>query len=93
MIHGIFAVRDAKAEQFTAPFQASNDAVAIRMFSELVNTRNHTFNRHPEDYQLYRIGDFDTATGELAPVPVMMVANASEWYEDPHADQLEMLNG
>lgn len=49
-------------------------------FSDCVNDRTHQFGRHPEDYALFELGDFDDASGafSLHHVPVIM-GNAIEF--------------
>lgn len=65
MTQHLFAVYDAKAQAFTTPFPANTLGIAERLFSDLVNQHGHQFNKHPADYTLFKIGTFDTASGEL----------------------------
>lgn len=65
MTQHVFTVYDAKAEAYLSPFVASTYGIAERMFTELVNTTDHTFNRHPADYTLYVCGQFDTHTAQI----------------------------
>ena len=37
--------------------------MAIRTFSDCVQDSSHAFNRHPTDYTLFQIGEFDDNTG------------------------------
>lgn len=76
MTQQVFTVYDSKAEQYLAPFVTNTVGVAERMFSELVNQDGHQFNRHPEDYTLYRIGTFDSHDAVLAPSPMTAIATA-----------------
>lgn len=63
----LYTVFDAKAAAHLQPFWAVNDSVAIRMFETACMDETHDFNRHAEDYQLYRIGTFDQVDGILEP--------------------------
>lgn len=63
MTQHVFSVYDAKAEAYLMPFTANTYGIAERMFSDLVNQQGHQFNRHPQDYTLYRIGIFEGETG------------------------------
>lgn len=65
MTQHTFAVFDAKADAYLAPFTAGTYGIAERMFSDLVNSDGHQFNRHPADYTLYVIGTFDTHTAQI----------------------------
>lgn len=61
-----FSIRDAKAEAFMRPFFASTRGLAIRAFVDLVNSGNgEPVAKHPDDFALFCIGEFDELTGEL----------------------------
>lgn len=68
MIVKMFAVYDAKAEAYFPPFYSQNAQSAIRDFSDKVNTPNHVWNRHPEDYTLFAVGEFDDQTCQITPL-------------------------
>ena len=63
----LYSVRDSKADSFGVPFTAVNDNVASRMFEQLANDEASTIYNYPEDYNLYKIGSFNTTHGELNP--------------------------
>lgn len=70
----IYAVYDAAVGAYMNPFVAQRDAVAIRAFGDVVNQSGHPFHEHPADYHLFRLGSWDSQTGELvgsAPAPVI----------------------
>lgn len=73
MTQQVFTVYDSKAEQYLQPFVTNTVGVAERMFTELVNSEGHQFNRHPADYTLYRIGTFDSHDAVLAPSPMTAI--------------------
>ncbi len=61
----IFCVRDRATDQFGNPMFLINQGQAIRSFSDEVN-RNADDNmlfKHPDDYDLYVVGQFDTDHG------------------------------
>lgn len=61
-----FSIRDAKAEAFMRPFFAPTRGLAVRTFSDLVNSGNgESVAKHPEDFCLFQVGEFDELTGEL----------------------------
>lgn len=70
------SVRDSAANAYHRPFCVNAAAQAIRSFGDEVNRvdPNNEMNRHPEDYELYAVGEFDdetaTVTGKL---PTMLV--------------------
>lgn len=61
----IFSVYDSKAEVFNTPFFMANAGMATRAFGDLVEDRTTTIHRHPGDYVLYEIGEFDDVTGQV----------------------------
>lgn len=77
-MYKVFTVFDNQAEAFLLPFFAQNRAVGIRMFTDAVNNPESNFNRHPDHYQLFEIGEWDekAATWEpyeaLEPGPLAM---------------------
>lgn len=60
-----YCIYDRKAVIFHAPFFSHADGSAARSFADLANDRSTTVGRHPADYVLYRIGEFDDASGQL----------------------------
>jgi hypothetical protein len=62
-----YSIKDAKANTFGTPYFAINDQVAVRSFQQAASDPNTTINKNPEDFNLYRIGSFDDASGEFNP--------------------------
>jgi hypothetical protein len=59
-----YAVFDRKAEMYTQPFLEIKDGTAIRAVQDLViNNKDHPFAKHPSDFSLHRLGEFDETTG------------------------------
>lgn len=59
-----YAVYDRKAEVFSPPFLEIKDGTAIRAVQDLViNSKDHVFAKHPSDFSLHRLGEFDETTG------------------------------
>lgn len=64
----VFSVFDSKVAVFGAPMFNQYEADMIRAFSDAVNdgsNANNMWFRHPEDYSLFAVGEFDNLTGEL----------------------------
>lgn len=79
MIHGIYTVRDIKAQAFATPFFAQTDASAIRTFTDWCRDKNTVLSRHPEDYVLYGIGVWDDEDNDIAkhPTPKLLIEGRS----------------
>jgi hypothetical protein len=67
MFKSVYSVYDNKAKLFGQPFYAINHHVAIRDFAYAANTPDNEIGRHPTDYSLFCIGDYDDSTGILHP--------------------------
>jgi len=73
-----YSIYDCKALQYHPPFFAATDGAALRSFSELSNDVNTTVGRHPVDYTLWCVGEYDDNTGQFHPIlPLAHVADAS----------------
>lgn len=71
MIVMVVAVRDQKADAFGHPWYAQTLPMAVRHFGDAVNNADPTnlWKNHPEDFALFHLGSFDTATGEFELLP------------------------
>lgn len=63
----IYAVKDLAVQAFGTPFFVRAKGEALRSFQDEANRRDSdsAIAKHPEDYELYRIGDFDDQTGTI----------------------------
>lgn len=78
MIYQVFAVKDSKAAAFALPFFLPRMEVALRSFRDAIKDPKHDMSRHPEDYSLWCLGEFDDNTGEMKPVEPVLVARATD---------------
>lgn len=79
MKYPIYAVRDVHVG-FNQPMTDLNDNCAQRNFAYAINNPgNGVMNFSPKDYDLYKIGEFDTESGFIVPeaVPVLIVTGQS----------------
>lgn len=69
MRYKILAVRDRALDAYGQPFFASSTGGAIRSFADEINRKaeGNQLNKHPEDFDLYYLGEFDDNTGEFDP--------------------------
>lgn len=61
----IFSIYDCKAKTWTRPTFDRTVGNHIRLFQELANDNNHPIGKHPADYTLFQIGEFNESTGEI----------------------------
>lgn len=73
-----YSIYDVKALNYHAPFFAHTDGSALRSFADLANDANTTIGRHPTDYSLWCVGEFDDYTGFVTHfAPLVHVADAA----------------
>lgn len=84
MIIKIFAVFDTKAQAFNSPFFVSNEGMAIRGFTDAVNDKNNSIGQHPEDYTLFRIGDYNDENGAITPESPATLGIGVEYLRQPN---------
>jgi len=63
----IVAIHDRAADAFGRPFFCNALGQAIRSFQDEINRsgENNEMNRHPDDYDLFHLGEYDDNTGAL----------------------------
>lgn len=66
----LFAIRDIKAEGFNIPFCQPTFGLAERMFKDAVKDQENQLSKHPEDFALYHVGEFDNKTGTITALDV-----------------------
>ena len=61
----IYAIKDTKVG-FMQPFYQANNAVAIRSFTNAVNSdQTNNINQNMDDMELWLLGEFNDDTGEI----------------------------
>lgn len=71
MIYQIVSVHDRAADAFGRPIFALAIGQAIRSFQDEINriAPDNEMNRHPEDFDLFHIGNFDDQSGDFENLP------------------------
>lgn len=64
----IFAVYDKKAVAYNLPFYYHQKGQAIRAFEDAVNDVQSPYHKHPEDFAIFHIGEWDDSTGVITPL-------------------------
>ena len=65
----LYSVCDTKVGVFDKPFTMRNRNEALRGWMEVVNDKQTQFNKHPEDFCLFELGDYDQDKGIISPYP------------------------
>lgn len=68
----MYSVYDQGVGAFMAPFMLRSKGEAIRQFSNTVANKDTEFYRHPEDFTLFELAEYDELTGVFKnhPTPV-----------------------
>ena len=76
----VFAIFDVKVEAFLAPMVFPTNGQAIRAFGDTVRKPETTFHMHPEDFQMFYLGEFDDVLGKfVCPTAPVSIASAMEF--------------
>lgn len=87
MIQKMFTIYDEKAQAYLPPFFLHADGMAMRTFADCVNSNDHQFGKHPQDYTLFTIGEFDDALGGLVVFDHRkMLGNGVEFIKAPQIE-------
>lgn len=78
MVYPMFSIRDVVIG-FDVPFIDQNDNAAVRRFTKFISsTPELPFASKPADFDLYKVGSFDTESGVIKTVsPVTLVVHGS----------------
>jgi len=63
VIQKIYSIYDVKVGLYMQPFPAHTHGMALRMFSDHVNDPNTITHKHPADFALFHLADFDESEG------------------------------
>ena len=69
-VKSVMSVFDSASRLFGQPFYVPATAAAVRSVSDETNraAADNALYQHPEDFELYHIGDFDDCSGLLTAV-------------------------
>lgn len=76
MRYKVLAIRDRAIDSYGQPFYSTSTGGAVRSFSDEINRAdaNNQLYKHPEDFDLFLLGEFDDQTGEFDTVRPAQVA-------------------
>lgn len=70
MIINAYTLYDNKALTYSPPFYCTAHGAAVRMVMDLAGDSNTSVGRHPADFTLFCVGQFNDAVGCLLPFEV-----------------------
>lgn len=67
MLHRIVSIYDLKAQVYSKPIFVPNTGSAIRAWGDAINAKDspNEYTRHPEDYIMFDLGEYDDTTGAI----------------------------
>lgn len=75
MILKCFSVLDGAVGAYMAPFFMRSVGEAERWFTDAANDQTSSICKHPEDFELFQVGEFDDS-GQLTGITPIKVASA-----------------
>lgn len=76
MKYCLYSIKDLKSGYL--PVQVDiNDDTAVRNFEHAVGIADSIFFSHPADYELYKVGEYDTDNGEIEPIEKKFIIDAN----------------
>lgn len=60
-----YSIYDVKSLTYSSPFYAPTHGAAIRIVQDAANDMNNQLGRHPADFVLYCVGEFDDQSAML----------------------------
>lgn len=83
MNQSVYAVYDKKSSTYGRPFVDYNNAHAIRGMTEIVmGDHESMIRKYPEDFDLYRIGEYCASTGVIVTVEKEWLCNGGQLQVD-----------
>lgn len=77
MKQNFYSVYDMAAKVWNPPQVLPTDAVAIRQMMEACTRPDSVFAKHPKDFALFQVGEWDDVAGEMKPVVARKVVDVA----------------
>lgn len=88
----VFGIRDSKAMAFLQPYFSPSVGGAVRAFADEVNDGKGMITKHPDDFILYELGEFDDNTGLFVSLtPIVMLGCGKDFVVQKSSPRFEDL--
>lgn len=77
----LFVIKDRAVDSYNMPFAQGSTQEAVRNFRDQVqdDPKTNSIAKHPDDYDLYIVGNYDPDLGEITPItPPQLVARGKD---------------
>lgn len=78
MIVKLYAVLDSASGVYDGPVPCQTDGVALRNFENMARNDQSPIGKNPEYYSIWRVGEWNDATGEVISSPKEILAHAND---------------
>ena len=78
MVKNVYSIFDSAADLYLHPFYAKADGEALRVFYDVSIGADSEVAKHPEDYSLFRVAEWNDNRGEFVPLEKVCLATALE---------------
>lgn len=75
------SVRDSAVQAYMPPFFSRHLGEAMRSFGDLCRDPQSNVSRHPSDFHLYLLGEYDDVTGIITAAEPQRMASATEFVQ------------
>lgn len=82
MIINAYSVKDKQSGEYLAPFFQPTHGVAIRSFGDIVKDPQSLQYKHPEDYTLFYIGEFNTENGQILSIESPQILSEAKEHKE-----------
>jgi hypothetical protein len=82
MIKQLLSLFDSKTGHFADPITVLSKGEALRSFADAANNPESDINKHPEDFSIHVIGQFDTTSGSIMPTTAPESLGTALEYQD-----------
>lgn len=77
---GLYGIKDCKFG-FIQLLQYDNDLIALREFADAVNKFGSPMNKHPEDYEIHKLGVWCQQSGEIEK-EIKFLGSATSYFDE-----------
>jgi len=69
MIMKVYSIYDSKVEAYMQPFFMQTKGQAIRALTDSLMDEKSQYAKHPQDFTLFELSDYDDSEGKFIPHP------------------------
>lgn len=75
----VVSVRDKLSDIYSQPMYFPTQGMAVRAFQDALKDPQNNIQKHPDDYDLYQLGEWDDTTGAFKnETPPKLIAQGSQ---------------